>query len=355
MTTHQVLLASTFLLTVAAGASAQQPAVPAVPHVLPAAPADVHVFPPVPFPAVTWTAPPIPDMKRVEEIVSLAMANAQEKARVVIAPGSASGQPFQYITHGGSPDQWYSQARSFIERDQYDRAMDPLEKVIGAKGDRADAAMYWKAYSQLKLARRDEALTTLGQLQKQYPSSRWIGDARALEVEIKQAAGQPVSADAANDDLKLLALQGILRTDPEAAFPVVEKMLMGGASVRVKERALFVLSQNRSDRAQQIIGNVARSTSNPDLQMTAIRTLGISNSPDAINTLTTVYRGDSSVDVKKAIINALASSRNAAATPALVALARAERNPELKNQMVRHLLNSNNPEAKALMLEIISK
>jgi tetratricopeptide (TPR) repeat protein len=349
MTTHRILLASTFVLAVAVDVSAQTVIIP------PGTSGQVRVFEPTsPFPIVTLPPmppmPALPDMKGMDEIVTLAMANAQEKANVVI--GGGKGQPFQFYTGGGS-DQWYSQARQFIERDQYDRAMDPLDKIINAKGERADAAMYWKAYSQLKLARRDEALGTLGQLQKQYPASKWIGEARALEVEIKQAAGQPVSADAMNDDLKLLALQGILRTDPEAAFPVVEKMLMGGSSVRVKERALFVLSQNRSDRAQQIIGNVARSTSNPDLQMTAIRTLGISNSPDAINTLTTVYRGDSSVDAKKAIINALASSRNAMATSALVALARAERNPDLKTQMVRHLSNSNSPEAKQYMLELL--
>ena len=346
MTTHRILLTSTFVLAVAASVAAQ----PVI--VSPGAPGEVRIFEPgTPFPLVTVPPVQIPDIKGLEGIISLATANAQEKANVVI--GSGKGQPFQFYTQGGSPEQWYSQARSFIERDQYDRAMDPLDRIISAKGERADAAMYWKAYSQLKLARRDEALATLGQMQKQYPSSKWVGEARALEVEIKQAAGQPVSADAANDDLKLLALQGILRTDPEAAFPVVEKMLMGGSSVRVKERALFVLSQNRSDRAQQIIGNVARSTSNPDLQMTAIRTLGISNSPDAISTLTTVYRGDSSVDVKKAIINALASSRNAMATSALVTLARAERTPELKTQIVRHLSNSNNAEAKAYMLELL--
>jgi hypothetical protein len=347
MTTHRILLASTFVLAVAAGVSAQTVIVP------PGGGGVRIIEPPSPFPIVTPPQMPvIPDMKGVEEIVSLAMANAQDKANVVISPGSGKGS-YQYFTQGGSPDQWYSQARGYIERDQYDRAMDPLDRVITAKGERADAAMYWKAYSQLKLARRDEALSTLGQLQKQYPTSKWVGDARALEVEIKQAAGQPVSADAMNDDLKLLALQGILRTDPEAAFPVVEKLLMGGASVRVKERALFVLSQNRSDRAQQIIGNVARSTSNPDLQMTAIRTLGNSNSPDAVNTLTAVYRGDSSVDVKKAIINALASSRDTAKTTALVTLARAERNPELKTQMVRHLVNSSTPEAKAFTLELL--
>ena len=346
MTTHRVLLASTFVLAVAAGVSAQTVFVPpgtGVRVVEPTSPFPIVTLPPLPV---------IPDMKGVEEIVSLAMANAQEKANVVISQGSGKGS-YQFFPQGGSPDQWYSQARQFIERDQYDRAMDPLERVIAAKGERADAAMYWKAYSQLKLARRDEALGTLGQLQKQYPASKWLGEARALEVEIKQAAGQPVSADAMNDDLKLLALQGILRTDPEAAFPVVEKMLMGGASVRVKERALFVLSQNRSDRAQQIIGNVARSTSNPDLQMTAIRTLGNSSSADAVNTLTAVYRGDSSIDAKKAIINALASSRDTAKTTALVALARAERNPDLKTQMVRHLSNSNAPEAKQYMLELL--
>ena len=348
MTTHRILLASTFVLAVAASVHAQTVIVP------PGSAGEVRIFEPSsPFPIVTLPPMPvIPDMKGVEGIVSLAMANAQEKANVVISPGSGKGS-YQFFPQGGSPDQWYSQARSFIERDQYDRAMDPLEKVISAKGDRADAATYWKAYSQLKLGRRDEALSTLGQLQKQFPASKWLGEARALEVEIKQAAGQPVAADAMNDDLKLLALQGILRTDPEAAFPVVEKMLMGGASVRVKERALFVLSQNRSDRAQQIIGNVARSTSNPDLQMTAIRTLGNSNSADAVNTLTAVYRGDSSTDAKKAIINALASSRDTAKTTALVALARAERNPELKTQMVRHLSNSNAPEAKQYMLELL--
>jgi tetratricopeptide (TPR) repeat protein len=350
MTTHRILLASIFVLAVAAGVSAQAVIIPPGSS----APGEVRIFEPgSPFPLVTVPPVPFPDLKGVQDIVSLAMANAQEKANVVIAPPGSGKGNLHYFTQGGSPDQWYSQARQFIERDQYDRAMDPLDRVITAKGERADAAMYWKAYSQLKLARRDEALSTLGQLQKQYPASKWLGDARALEVEIKQAAGQPVSADAMNDDLKLLALQGILRTDPEAAFPVVEKMLMGGASVRVKERALFVLSQSRSDRAQQIIGNVARSTSNPDLQMTAIRTLGNSNSPDAVSTLTAVYRGDSSVDVKKAIINALASSRDTAKTTALVTLARAERNPELKTQMVRHLANSNNPEAKAFILELL--
>ena len=250
-----------------------------------------------------------------------------------------------------SAEMLYSQARNFIERDQYDRALAPLDRVIDARAERADAAMYWKAYSLWKLARPNDAMTTLSQLQKQYVDSRWIRDARALEVEVKQAAGQPVSADMANDDVKLLALQGIMRTDPDAALPVVEKMLAGNASVRLKERALFVLIQNRSPRAQEIVGNVARSGSNPDLQQRAIRYLGQSNSPEALGVLANIYKAESSLDTRRIIISAIGSNPNAAGT--LVAMARAERNPDLRKQLVQQLSTSRAPEAKAYMLELL--
>jgi hypothetical protein len=282
-------------------------------------------------------------------LTALAMEQAE---KAITVTNAVKGEQYQFYTTS-SGEGAYSQARGYIDRSQYDRALAPLDRLISEKGDRADAAMYWKAYSLMKLARRDEALSTLGQMQKQFPESRWLRDARALEVEVKQAAGQPVGADAADDDVKLLALQGIMRTDPDAAFPVVEKMLAGGSSVRVKERALFVLSQSRNERALGIIGNVARAGSNPDLQRTAIRHLGQSSSPDAVTTLTAVYKADTAIDTRKAVVSALASSRNTAATSALVTLARAERNPELRTLLVRHLSNSSTPEAKQLMLELL--
>ncbi len=230
--------------------------------------------------------------------------------------------------------------------------------MISAKGERVDGAMYWKAYSLMKLARRDEALSTLGQLTKQFPESPWVRDGRALEVEVKQAAGQNAATDGVDDETKLLALNGLMRTDPDRALAAVEKMLAGSANVRLKDRALFVLSQSRSEKAVGTISNVARSNTNPDLQQRAIRYLGQSNSVDAMTTLSTVYRGSNSMDTKKAVISALASSRNPGAVTALVALARAERNPELKNLIMRHLTNSNfmnSPEAKTFMEEILAK
>jgi tetratricopeptide (TPR) repeat protein len=351
MTMKLTVLAAIVLLTVTRAASAQQavttppapqqnpsPVVTATPH--------YNRMPHIEMPSIELPHIELPDIHIDLDAIREGVAMAQQVAAV---------QKFDYYQANSQVESQYSQARQRIDSNQYDRALEPLERVISAKGERADAAMYWKAYSLMKLARRDDALSTLGQLTKQFPDSGWVRDARALEVEVKQAAGQNVSADLVDDETKLLALQGIMRTDPDAALSAVEKLLAGGGSVRLKDRALFVLSQSRNDRALGIIGNVARTNPNPDLKQRAIRYLGQSNSPEAINTLTTVYRAESSVDTKKAIISALASSRNSGATAALVTLGRAERNAELKTTIVRYLSNSNAPEAKPFLMEILNK
>jgi predicted Zn-dependent protease len=358
MTTKLTVLASILSLTVASTASAQRvvtvpvPAVPAVPAAPPVPYFDLHQ---IDLSHIDLPHIEIPEVHIDFDAIRDSVATAQQFAAV--GAGQAVNFNFQenfQFEGKGQIDSQYSQARSRIDNNQYDRALEPLDRVISAKGERADAAMYWKAYSLMKLARRDEALSTLGQLTKQFPNSPWVKDARALEVEVKQAAGQNVSTDTADDELKLLALQGIMRSDADAALPAVEKLLAGSGSVRLKERALFVLQQSRSDRALGIIGNVARTNSNPDLQQRAIRILGQSNSPEATNTLAAVYKADNSVETKKAVISALASSsRNTAAVTALIGLARAERNAELKTSIVRYLSNSNNPEAKAYLLELL--
>ena len=56
-------------------------------------------------------------------------------------------------------------------------------------------------------------------LRKNFPSSHWLESAGALEIDVKQRAGKPVSPDTENtDELKLLALNGLAQSDPERAF-----------------------------------------------------------------------------------------------------------------------------------------
>ena len=242
-----------------------------------------------------------------------------------------------------NPEGAYEQARGLIERDQYARAVEAFDRLIAANGTRTDAAMYWKAYSLSKVARMPEALTTLADMQKRFPTSRWIDAARSLEIEIKQAAGQAVSADNQNnDEIRLLALQGMMRSDPDATLPIVEKMLSGNASVRVKERALFVVSQSRTPRSREIIANVAKGSSNPDLQVRAISLLGQMSGTESRQALADIYRGASNADVKRAVLRSLSSAN---AFEELTTIARAEKDPELRRLAIRYLASTNRPEA----------
>jgi HEAT repeat protein len=104
------------------------------------------------------------------------------------------------------------------------------------------------------------------------------------------------------DQLKLAALEALMAAPSERALPIVKKVLAGDHSEQVKSRALFVLSQTESPEAQTILLDIARSQDG-DLQLEAIRMIGISGDPEALAALRTVYSaGD--VDVKENVLHA---------------------------------------------------
>ena len=115
---------------------------------------------------------------------------------------------------------------------RWDDARQIFDAIANAKGTRADGALYWKAYAENRLGRRDDALATLASLRQQYPSSEWLNDAQALTVEIQQQAGKPVDPNAeADEEMKLLAIDGTrLTADPERAVPLLEKILKSPTS-----------------------------------------------------------------------------------------------------------------------------
>jgi tetratricopeptide (TPR) repeat protein len=248
-------------------------------------------------------------------------------------------------------DVLYRQARQSIDQGRYERAIEQLDRLVNMAGsDRVDAALYWKSYTLAKQGRRPDALTTLADLQKRFADSRWLKDAKALEVEIRQASGQAVSPDAQNDEeLKLLALRGLMQSDPDRAVPMIERLLAGNSSVKLQENALFVLSQSRSSRAREIITTVARS-GNPDLQVRAIRYLGAMGGPENRQILDEVYRASSDTAVKRAILRSLFLQQNAAT---LVDLAREEKDAALRKEIVTKLSLMKSKEATDYFLELL--
>ncbi len=232
-------------------------------------------------------------------------------------------------------DELYSDGREAIEEGKYERALDRFDRLIALKATRIDAALYWKAYSLAKLGRRADALGALADLQQRFKDSRWLRDAKALEVEIRQASGQPVAPESQNDDeLKLMALRGLMQSDSERAMPIIEQMLAGTNSPKVKDRALFVLSQSGSPRAREIMGNIAKGAANPDLQLRAIHYLGIMGGSDNRQILADVYRASSDVAVKQRIIRSFMVSGD---RTRLLSLAKTESEAGLRGEAVQQL------------------
>ena len=224
----------------------------------------------------------------------------------------------------------YERAQRLIERGEWARAIDQFRELSNASFPRADAALYWQAYSLDRLNRQAEALTTVAELLKNYPMSRWLNDARALEIAMRQRAGQPVSPDQQNDDdLKLLAIQGLQQMDPAQGVPLLEKILQGASSPRLKERALFVLAQSGSDRAQQVLASVAKGNSNPDLQRKAIQYLGMHGSA-ANQVLADIYASSADVDIKRQILRSFGMAGD---RQRVLAAATSEKAPELRSEV----------------------
>jgi len=267
--------------------------------------------------------------------VAAAVPAAAQPGAMTMASKIATLRGPEGIEADDRADDLYDEGRQAIEEGRYDRAVDRFNRVIDLKSSRTDAALYWKAYSQSKLGQRADALGTLADLQKRFADSRWIKDAKALEMEVRQASGQTVTPDSQNDDeLKLMALRAIMQNDPDQAMPIIEKMLTGANSPKVKDRALFVLSQSHSARARDIIAGVAKGNANPDLQLRAIRYIGIMGGPDNRQILADVYRASSDTAVKRAILRSFMTAND---RERLFALAKGETDPSLRGEAVRQL------------------
>jgi HEAT repeat protein len=228
----------------------------------------------------------------------------------------------------------YERAQQAIERGEWQRAIEQFRALSNMNFPRADAALYWQAYSLDRLNQQAEALRTVAELVKNFPMSRWLNDARALELAMRQRAGQPVSPDQQNDDdLKLLAIQGLQQMDPAQGVPLLEKILQGSQSPRLKERALFVLAQSGSARAQQVLAGVAKGNSNPDLQRKAIQYLGIHGTAENRQLLADIY-ASADVDVKRQILRSFGVSGD---KQRVLAAANTEKSPELRSEAARAL------------------
>jgi len=304
---------------------------------------DFEFVPPLPaIPPLSEISPipPIPSM----DLVNDALLTAQVKLeRFQFAPQppqppqpAAAPSPVRvYNPERSSEDNLYRSGQRHLDRREYESAVGAFDAAASKRGPKADGAHYWKAYALAKLGRRDEALAAIAELQKSHPSSRWLDDAKALAVEVRQASGQAVSPESQSDeDLKLMAINALMNSDPERALPLLEKILARGGSPKLKEKALFVLAQSRLPQAREIVIQYAKGKGNPDLQYKAVEFLGMHGGRDNTQLLGDVYGTTNDPNLKRRILHSFMVARD---IDRLFNAAKSEPDPDLRREAIQLL------------------
>src|SRR2546423_1232630 len=229
----------------------------------------------------------------------------------------------------------YQKGLKAMDQRQWEEAIEIFDEVIEMAGSRVDGAWYYKAYAQNKLGDREGALESLARLMKEFPDSRWINDGRALRVEIREASGGAVDpGEPPDEELKLIAVNSLMHTDPEKALPVLQKLLEGNQPPRIKEKALFVLSQSGSSKAREIVANFARGKSNPALQLKSLEYLALFGGKESHQILAEVYASTGDKKIKRSILGFFMIGGD---RERLLAAAKGEKEPDLRGEAIGQL------------------
>jgi HEAT repeat protein len=186
-------------------------------------------------------------------------------------------------------------------------------QLAGSKTEPTDAAIYWQAYALTHARRLREAEAQIERLRRDYPRSTWLDDAESLSARVtseqdaarnpEDRAGRGTAVDAREADA-LMALDALLAGGNQKAVPLLQKVLAGDHSDRVKGRAIFVLSQIDPTAAEGAIEVMLAGNAPPRLKAEAIRMVAAGGRPESLDRLLPVYRDSVDVAIKRSVLEA---------------------------------------------------
>jgi hypothetical protein len=164
------------------------------------------------------------------------------------APGAIDLEIAALASSDAPDDSLFADGTRAINESRWVDAAKLFSTAASQHGEHADGALYWKAYAEDKLNQSKAAEDACAELSGSYPKSKWIDDCGALEVEIRSKTGQPIEIEPGqSDDVKLLALNAMMRQNEARALAEIQAILNGDASDRLKKEAEVILGQHYSD------------------------------------------------------------------------------------------------------------
>lgn len=121
------------------------------------------------------------------------------------------------------------------------------------------------------------------------------------------SAAQETNRDDA-EELRIAAVEALITAPADKALPVITKVLAADHSNEVKKAALFILSQVDRPEAQALLLKFAGEQSG-ELQLQAIRMIGISGDSAALASLKSIY-DSGNTDARDAVLEAYVIAGN---------------------------------------------
>ncbi|MBK6314534.1 MAG: HEAT repeat domain-containing protein [Blastocatellia bacterium] len=176
-----------------------------------------------------------------------------------------------------------AEAREHIGRSEWKAAVDRLRMNIEKfpKSPQIDASLYWYAFSLKKLGMRAESMAAVERILAEHNASRWAKDAQALAIEMGRSGfDDPAVRRSEDDDLKIIALQGLFDTNPQRALAISTDLVKNGskASPALREGALMLIGQSDDPKAVDLLLDVVKNGENVGLRRSAV--IGLSHRID---------------------------------------------------------------------------
>ena len=279
-------------------------------------------------------------------------------------------------------DSLYRAARQLLNRSRYAEAAARFRDLINRypRSSYKPDAYYWAAFALYRTGEDASLKRAIDLLQTQaaaYPRAATRGDGDALLarvygelarrgdsnaaqwIQAHASAAAPDSARGARqgcaseeDDLRVAAMNALLQMDAANAMPILRQILArrDPCSAELRRRAVFMLSQKRTDETEDLLLSTARNDPDNEVRQQAVFWLSQVGTDKAVSALDSILQAASDQELRDRAAFALSQVRSPRAAAALRDYAGREDAPEETREKAVFWLGQQRGEANAAFL-----
>src|SRR5438093_11155682 len=186
-----------------------------------------------------------------------------------------------------------------------------------------------------------------------------VGPTTAIAAPSGRRGGRSASCDDDDDDMRLAALNAVLQMDPDRAVPLLKSVLArrDEGSTCLRRKAVFLLSQQRTDETARILLNAVRSDPDQEVREQAVFWLSQVPGDETVAALDSILRDPkTSPEIQEKAIFALSQHRSPRAGAILRDFAaRRDVNTDLREKAIFWIGQNRSPDNAQFLKDLYAK